>query len=75
LKLEGGPKLTSQKRYLTKYYIRGTSSDFNRRGELRNAFSIFIRKFSGTDHLEDIGAGGRALLELILRKENDIFIE
>jgi hypothetical protein len=42
---------------------------------VRNAFSTFIRKFSGTNHLEDIGAGGRAMLELILKKENDIFIE
>ena len=37
-----------------------------------NAFSNFIRKPSGTNHLEDIGAGGRAMLELIFKKE---FIE
>jgi hypothetical protein len=41
---------------------------------MRNAFSTFIRKPSGTNHLEDIGADGRAMLELIFKKENGIFI-
>lgn len=36
---------------------------------------ILIRKPSGTNHLEDMGAGGRAILELILKKENSIFTE
>jgi hypothetical protein len=42
---------------------------------VRNAFSTFIRKPSGTNDSEDIGAGGREKLELILKKENGIFIE
>jgi hypothetical protein len=46
-----------------------TSSDFDRREELRNSFSTFIRTPSGTNHLEDIGAGGGAMLELILKKK------
>jgi len=49
--------------------------DFDRRGKVRNAFISFIRKSSGTNHLEDIGAGVRAMLEQILKKENGIFIE
>jgi hypothetical protein len=42
---------------------------------VRNALSTFIRKPSGTNLLEDIDAGVRAMLELILRKENGVFIE
>jgi hypothetical protein len=42
---------------------------------VRNALSTFIRKPSGTNHLGDVGAGGRAMSGLLLKKENGIFTE
>jgi hypothetical protein len=45
------------------------------KGRGEKCVQYFIRKPSGTNHSEDKSAGGRAKLELILKKKNGIFIE
>jgi hypothetical protein len=36
--------------------------------QMRNAYSILVRKLKRRDHLEDIGVDGRIILEWVLEK-------
>jgi hypothetical protein len=38
------------------------------KGELRNSYSILVRKPEGKDHLEDLGVDGEIILEWISEK-------
>jgi hypothetical protein len=48
--------------------IRWARRHVARMGEMRNSYKIFVENLRGRDHSEDLGIGGRVILEWILGK-------